>query len=60
MKLEFEPPDVERFPALQLGLEAAQPAARPGAVLNAANEAAVSRFWRASCRLQRLCRLAGA
>lgn len=42
--LHFEPPDVERFPALLLGLEAAQRGGTTGAVLNAANEAAVAGF----------------
>ena len=44
MKLEFEPPDDQRFPAVRLGLEAAQAGGTAGAVLNAANEAAVSCF----------------
>ncbi|MFH1748173.1 MAG: 1-deoxy-D-xylulose-5-phosphate reductoisomerase, partial [Planctomycetota bacterium] len=42
--LNFEPPDLERFPALRLGHEAAQRGGTCGAVLNAANEAAVERF----------------
>jgi 1-deoxy-D-xylulose-5-phosphate reductoisomerase len=42
--LDFEPPDEERFPALQLGREAAAKCGTTGAVLNAANEAAVSAF----------------
>ena len=40
----FEPPDPERFPALGLGLEVARAGGTAGAVLNAANEAAVARF----------------
>jgi 1-deoxy-D-xylulose-5-phosphate reductoisomerase len=44
MNLEFEPPDVNRFPAVALGREAAQAGGTCGAVLNAANEAAVGRF----------------
>ena len=44
MTLEFEPPDVERFPAVLLGHEAAARGGTAGAVLNAANEAAVGRF----------------
>jgi 1-deoxy-D-xylulose-5-phosphate reductoisomerase len=40
----FEPPDHETFPALQLGYEVARRGGTCGAVLNAANEAAVSRF----------------
>ncbi|MGQ0636966.1 MAG: 1-deoxy-D-xylulose-5-phosphate reductoisomerase [Planctomycetaceae bacterium] len=44
MRLDFERPDVERFPALLLGYEVARRGGTCGAVLNAANEAAVSRF----------------
>ncbi len=43
-KLEFEPPDPERFPALSLGMEVARRGGTCGAVVNAANEAAVARF----------------
>jgi 1-deoxy-D-xylulose-5-phosphate reductoisomerase len=43
-RLNFEPPDHERFPALQLGHEAAQRGGTCGAALNAANEAAVEQF----------------
>ncbi len=42
--LEFEPPDPERFPALELGMEVAKAGGTAGAVLNAANEAAVAGF----------------
>ena len=42
--LEFEPPDVERFPAVRLGHEAAARGGTAGAVLNAANEEAVGAF----------------
>ena len=44
MTLEFEPPDVERFPAVRLGHEAAARGGTAGAVLNAANEVAVQAF----------------
>ena len=44
LKLEFEPPDRERFPALALGEECARSGGTTGAVLNAANEAAVGAF----------------
>jgi 1-deoxy-D-xylulose-5-phosphate reductoisomerase len=44
LALEFEPPDLERFPALRLGHEAAARGGTAGAVLNAANEAAVGGF----------------
>ncbi len=42
--LAFEPPDLDRFPALALGLEAARIGGTTGAVLNAANEGAVAAF----------------
>src|SRR5207247_6141653 len=44
LKLEFEPPDEDRFPALRLGREVAAAGGTAGAVLNAANEAAVTSF----------------
>ncbi len=44
LHLEFEPLDIERFPAITLGLEAARTGGTTGAVLSAANEAAVDRF----------------
>lgn len=44
LRLEFEPPDRERFPAIGLGEEAARTGGTAGAVLNAANEAAVEAF----------------
>ncbi len=43
-RLHFEPPDLERFPALRLGYEAARAGGTAGAVLNAANEEAVQAF----------------
>jgi len=43
-QLEFFPPDRESFPALDLGFEVAERGGTCGAVLNAANEAAVERF----------------
>jgi len=45
--MEFEPPDFGRFPALELGLEVARVGGTAGAVLNAANEAAVACFLQA-------------
>ena len=42
--LEFYPPDFVRFPALRLGLEVAASGGTSGAVVNAANEVAVSAF----------------
>jgi 1-deoxy-D-xylulose-5-phosphate reductoisomerase len=38
------PPDMEKFPALRLGYQAAREGGTMGAVLNAANEAAVAAF----------------
>lgn len=44
MTLEFEPPNFERFGALELGFRAAKAGGSAGAVVNAANEAAVAQF----------------
>jgi 1-deoxy-D-xylulose-5-phosphate reductoisomerase len=44
LQLDFEPPDEDRFPALRLGREVAAAGGTTGAVLNAANEAAVASF----------------
>ncbi|HWL08232.1 MAG TPA: 1-deoxy-D-xylulose-5-phosphate reductoisomerase [Planctomicrobium sp.] len=57
--LTFEPPDRKRFPALDLGFEVARLGGTAGAVLNAANEVAVSRFLRdelSFLEIARLCR----
>ncbi|MCI0491952.1 MAG: 1-deoxy-D-xylulose-5-phosphate reductoisomerase [Planctomycetes bacterium] len=43
-QLDFGPPSPERFPAIQLGHECAKTGGTCGAVLNAANEAAVEAF----------------
>jgi 1-deoxy-D-xylulose-5-phosphate reductoisomerase len=43
-RLDFEEPDLERFPALGLGYRAASAGGTMGAVLNAANEVAVGAF----------------
>ncbi len=43
-QLNFETPDFERFPALRMGFESARLGGSTGAVLNAANEAAVELF----------------
>jgi 1-deoxy-D-xylulose-5-phosphate reductoisomerase len=43
-RLNFEPPDLERFPALKMGFEVARAGGTAGAVFNAANEAAVEAF----------------
>ena len=42
--LRFEQPDRDTFPAIDLGFEVARKGGTCGAVLNAANEAAVARF----------------
>jgi 1-deoxy-D-xylulose-5-phosphate reductoisomerase len=55
----FEQPDQATFPALQLGYEVARRGGTCGAVLNAANEAAVSRFLAGQLRfldISRVCR----
>jgi len=43
-RLNFEPPDFDRFPALAMGFEVARAGGTAGAVFNAANEAAVEAF----------------
>ncbi len=43
-RMHFEPPDLDRFPALRLGYEVARLGGTAGAVLNGANEAAVQAF----------------
>src|SRR5207248_6247120 len=55
----FEQPDHETFPAIQLGYEVARRGGTCGAVLNAANEAAVGRFLAGELRflhIARVCR----
>jgi 1-deoxy-D-xylulose-5-phosphate reductoisomerase len=44
LQLEFEPYDAQRFPAVELGLEVARTGGTAGAVVSAANEAAVAAF----------------
>jgi 1-deoxy-D-xylulose-5-phosphate reductoisomerase len=58
-RLHFEQPDRETFPAIQLGYETARRGGTCGAVLNAANEAAVDRFLAGQLRfldIPRVCR----
>ena len=43
-QLDFEAPDLDRFPCLRLGFEAAEAGGAAPAVLNAANEVAVDAF----------------
>jgi 1-deoxy-D-xylulose-5-phosphate reductoisomerase len=55
----FEQPDLDTFPALALGFEVARRGGTCGAVLNAANEAAVARFLEGRLRfldIPRVCR----
>jgi len=56
-RLNFEPPDVERFPALRLGYEVARKGGTAGAVFNAANEAAVEAFLAGKISFGRITRL---
>ena len=44
LTLDFHPPDIERFPCLQLAYQAAETRGTVPAVLNAANEVAVNAF----------------
>lgn len=44
VSLDLEPPNLDAFPALELGFEVARTGGTSGAVLNAANEIAVERF----------------
>jgi 1-deoxy-D-xylulose-5-phosphate reductoisomerase len=48
-KLEFEAPDLETFPALQLAFDAMAAGGTAPAMLNALNEIAVSAFLQAQC-----------
>jgi len=43
-QLDFEPPDLEKFPALRLAYDVIELGGAAGAVFNAANEAAVHAF----------------
>jgi 1-deoxy-D-xylulose-5-phosphate reductoisomerase len=42
--LEFYPPDLDRFPAIRLGMKVIESGGTAGAVVNAANEVAVAAF----------------
>ena len=59
IRLEFEPPDTERFPAVRLGLEAAARGGTAGAVLNAANEEAVRGFLAGALRFTDITEICG-
>ncbi len=53
-RMHFEPPDMERFPALRLGYEVAKRGGTAGAALNAANEQAVDAFRAGSLRFHEI------
>lgn len=54
LRLEWEPVDHDRFPALQLGWEVAARGGTCGTVLNAANEAAVELFLQGRLRFPQI------
>lgn len=56
-RLEFQPPDLERFPCLRLGYEAGRAAGTMPAVMNAANEVAVNAFLEEKIPFQSIARL---
>ncbi len=56
-RLTFEPPDLERFPGLRLGYEAAAAGGTMPAVLNAANEVAVAAFLAGGLKFQDIPRI---
>lgn len=56
-RMNFHAPDFDRFPALQLGYEAARRGGTAGAVLNAANETAVGLFRRGEIRFGEIAEL---
>lgn len=57
--LTFEPPDTERFPSLGFGFETARRGGNAGAVLNAANEEAVTAFLEGRIAFPRIFDLVG-
>jgi len=57
-RLNFQPPDFDRFPALKLAYEVIEAGGTAGAVLNAANEAAVAAFLERRIRFGRIVELA--
>src|SRR5206468_6867868 len=56
-QLNFEPPDLKRFPALRMAYEVAERRATYGAVLNAANESAVEAFVAGRIPFGMICRV---
>jgi 1-deoxy-D-xylulose-5-phosphate reductoisomerase len=57
--LQFEPPDFERFPALRIAFDVARRGGTLGAVMNAANEAAVEAFVDGAIPFGEISRLVG-
>ena len=57
-RLEFEPPDTDKFGALKLAYDVIEAGGTAGAVLNAANEAAVAAFLARRIRFGRITELA--
>ncbi|MCB1670739.1 MAG: 1-deoxy-D-xylulose-5-phosphate reductoisomerase [Gammaproteobacteria bacterium] len=55
--LEFRSPDLERFPCLRLGMDAARAAGTAPAILNAANEVAVAGFLAGRLQFDRIHRV---
>jgi 1-deoxy-D-xylulose-5-phosphate reductoisomerase len=53
----FEPPDLDKFPALRIAYEVAERGGTLGAVMNAANEVAVQAFLTGKISLGGICRL---
>ena len=49
--MSFHPPDLKRFPAIELGYQVVQTGGTAGAVLTAANEALVEAFLQRRIRL---------
>jgi 1-deoxy-D-xylulose-5-phosphate reductoisomerase len=58
-RLDFEPPDLQRFPAVRLGHEAAARGGTAGGVLNAANEEAVREFLEGGVRFTEITDICG-
>jgi 1-deoxy-D-xylulose-5-phosphate reductoisomerase len=58
-KLDFETPDLTRFPALHLARSALEKGGAAPIVLNAANEVAVARFLAGAIRFNEITRLVG-
>jgi 1-deoxy-D-xylulose-5-phosphate reductoisomerase len=57
-RLDFEPPDFDRFPALGLAYDVIEAGGTSGAVFNAANETAVAAFLDGRIRFGRIVELA--